>query len=117
MTAPFVVAALFAPGFLSSPLKYQLTSDMIRITFPYLLFITLVTLISGTLNAHERFWAAAAAPVLMNVVLIAAMLMADRFGWDMGLAMAWSTPVSGLVQLATVWVAARRMGFPLRRIK
>ena len=42
------------------------------------------------------------------------MLMADRFGWDMGLAMAWSTPVSGIAQLFCVWWAAKRMGFALR---
>ncbi len=85
-----------------------------RICFPYILFISLTALLSGLLNAGGKFVAAAAAPVLMNFILIAAMVMADRFGWDMGLAMAWSTPVSGIAQLATVWWAAKRMGFPLR---
>lgn len=50
----------------------------------------------------------------MNFILIAAMLLADWLGWDMGLAMAWSTPISGIAQFATVWWAAKRMGFPLR---
>lgn len=109
---PWLVLAM-ASGFVGDE-RYPLAVIYGRICFPYILFMSLTALLSGLLNAGGRFVAAAAAPVLMNVVLIAAMLMADRFGWDMGLAMAWSTPVSGLVQLATVWVAARRMGFPLR---
>ncbi|HRM40138.1 MAG TPA: lipid II flippase MurJ, partial [Escherichia coli] len=85
-----------------------------RICFPYILFISLTALLSGLLNAGGRFVAAGAAPVLMNFILIAAMLLAHRFGWDMGSAMAWSTPVSGIAQFLTVWWAAKRMGFPLR---
>ncbi|MEI4473158.1 murein biosynthesis integral membrane protein MurJ [Frigidibacter sp. MR17.24] len=87
------------------------------ICFPYMVLISLTALLSGLLNAGGRFVAAAAAPVLMNLVLIAAMLGADRFGWDMGLAMAWSTPVAGVVQLALCWTAAARMGFPLRLVR
>ncbi|MFD2439898.1 murein biosynthesis integral membrane protein MurJ [Paracoccus kondratievae] len=94
--------------------RFELAVIYGRICFPYILFISLTALLSGLLNAGGRFMAAAAAPVLMNLILIAAMLLADWRGWDMGLAMAWSTPVSGLAQLFTVWWAARRMGFPLR---
>ncbi|KRW94595.1 murein biosynthesis integral membrane protein MurJ [Paracoccus sp. MKU1] len=94
--------------------RFELAVIYGRICFPYILFISLTALLSGLLNAGGRFMAAAAAPVLMNFVLIAAMLLADWRGWDMGLAMAWSTPVSGIAQLFTVWWAAKRMGFPLR---
>lgn len=94
--------------------RYDLAVIYGRICFPYILFISLTALLSGVLNAGGRFMAAAAAPVLMNFVLIAAMVIADFKGWDMGLAMAWSTPVSGIIQLATVWFAARKMGFALR---
>jgi putative peptidoglycan lipid II flippase len=52
--------------------------------------------------------------VLLNLIFIAAMVLAARMGWDMGLTMAWATPVTGLAQLALVWVAAARMGYPLR---
>ena len=76
--------------------------------------ISLTALLSGVLNAGGRFVAAAAAPVLRNFILIAAMLLADLNGWNMGAAMAWSTPVSGIAQFLTVWWAAKRMGFPLR---
>jgi len=109
---PWLVLAM-AAGFVGDE-RFPLAVLYGRICFPYIFFISLTALLSGLLNAGGRFVAAAAAPVLMNFILIAAMLMADRFGWDMGLAMAWSTPVSGLAQLATVWWAAKRMGFPLR---
>lgn len=109
---PWLVLAM-AAGFVGDE-RFPLAVIYGRICFPYILFMSLTALLSGLLNAGGRFTAAAAAPVLMNVVLIAAMLLADRFGWDMGLAMAWSTPIAGIAQLATVWFAARRMGFPLR---
>ncbi|PQV56777.1 putative peptidoglycan lipid II flippase [Defluviimonas denitrificans] len=85
-----------------------------RICFPYILFISLTALLSGLLNAGGRFVAAAGAPVLLNVIFIGAMVAARHLGWDMGLTLAWATPVTGLAQLALVWVAAARMGFPLR---
>ncbi|MRX49638.1 murein biosynthesis integral membrane protein MurJ [Paracoccus sp. S-4012] len=109
---PWLVLAM-AAGFVGDE-RFDLAVLYGRICFPYIFFISLTALLSGLLNAGGRFVAAAAAPVLMNFILIAAMLMADRFGWDMGLAMAWSTPVSGMAQLAAVWWAAKRMGFPLR---
>ncbi|MBP0484520.1 murein biosynthesis integral membrane protein MurJ [Sagittula salina] len=109
---PWLVA-LQAGGFIGDA-RFDLAVSYGRICFPYILFISLTALLSGLLNAGGRFVAAAAAPVLMNLVLIAAMLLAARRGWDMGLAMAWSTPVAGIVQLVMVWGAARRMGFALR---
>ena len=109
---PWLVFAL-AAGFYGDE-RFDLAVMYARICFPYILFISLTALLSGLLNAGGRFMAAAAAPVLMNFILIAAMLLADLYGWDMGLAMAWSTPVSGIAQFLTVWWAAKRMGFPLR---
>lgn len=109
---PWLIFAL-AAGFVGDE-RFDLAVNYGRICFPYILFISLTALLSGLLNAGGRFIAAAAAPVLMNLILIVAMLLADHYGWDMGSAMAWSTPVSGLAQFLTVWWAARRMGFPLR---
>ena len=109
---PSLVFAM-AAGFRGDE-RFDLAVMYGRICFPYILFISLTALLSGLLNAGGRFVAAAAAPVLMNFILIAAMLLAHRFGWDMGSAMAWSTPVSGIAQFLTVWWAAKRMGFPLR---
>lgn len=104
---------LMAGGFAGDE-RLPLAIEYGRICFPYILFISLTALLSGLLNAGGRFIAAAGAPVLLNAIFISVMLFADYVGWDIGLTMAWATPVTGLAQLALVWVAAARMGFPLR---
>ena len=109
---PWLVLAM-ASGF-AGDARLPLAVEYGRICFPYILFISLTALLSGLLNAGGRFIAAAGAPVLLNAVFIAAMLLARHLGWDMGLTLAWATPVTGLAQLALVWVAAARMGFALR---
>ena len=69
------VMAVIAPGFGEDPAKFGLAVDLARITFPYLLFIALVALQGGVLNSVDRFAAAAATPILLNLFLIAALLM------------------------------------------
>jgi putative peptidoglycan lipid II flippase len=103
-----VVVTLLAPGFSVDPGKFDLAVTLTRITFPYLLFITLVTILSAILNAHERFAAAAAAPVLLNLSLIAALLLAFLFP-TAGHAGAWGVAVAGVLELLLVWFAARRV--------
>ncbi|HMO29775.1 murein biosynthesis integral membrane protein MurJ [Enterovirga sp.] len=99
------LVGLLAPGL--PPETFTLAVALTRITFPYLFFITLVTLISGVLNAHDRFWAAAAAPVLLNLSMVAALLCAFLFP-SAGYAAAWGVSVSGLLQLLLVWSDASR---------
>src|SRR3954468_12705165 len=106
---PWVVR-LLAPGFSEDPEKFALAVTLTRITFPYLLFVTLVTLLSGLLNAHERFAAAAAAPILLNVALVAALALAFLFP-TAGHAAAWGVAAAGVLELTLVWVDARRAGF------
>jgi putative peptidoglycan lipid II flippase len=100
---------LLAPGFSEDPAKFALAVTLTRITFPYLLFITLVTLLSGLLNAHERFAAAAAAPVLLNASLIAALAVAFLFP-TAGHAAAWGVAIAGALEFLLVWLDARRVG-------
>lgn len=107
---PWVVG-LLAPGFPADPAKFELAVTLTRITFPYLLFITLVTILSGVLNANERFAAAAAAPVLLNVTMVVALGLAVLFP-SAGHAAAWGVTISGALQLALVWFAAARAGLP-----
>lgn len=109
---PWLVLAM-AGGFAGDE-RLPLAVEYGRICFPYIFFISLTALLSGLLNAGGRFIAAAGAPVLLNIIFIAAMVMADSAGWDMGRTIAWATPVTGLAQLALVWIAAARMGFALR---
>ena len=109
---PWLVLAM-AGGFAGDE-RLTLATTMGRICFPYIVLISATALLSGLLNAGGRFIAAAGAPVLLNILFIGAMLLASGMGWDMGLTLAWATPVTGLAQLAMVWIAAARMGYPLR---
>ena len=71
LASPAVVV-VFAPGFWNDPVKFDLAAYMLRFTFPYLLFMALVSFAAGILNSYERFGEAAFAPVWLNVVLIGA---------------------------------------------
>ena len=105
--------ALIAPGFLSSPGKYALAVELTRITFPYLLCMALVALLGGMLNSHFRFAAAAAAPVLLNLMLIAALLLPRSWGATPGHALAWAVVAAGIGQfLWLAWSAARHRLLP-----
>src|SRR6187551_2760482 len=97
---PAVIDVL-APGFRKDPERYRLAVELTRITFPYLLLITLVTLYGGILNALQRFAAAAAAPILLNLSLIVALLLAAFFP-TAGHAAAWGVLVSGVLQVLLV---------------
>ncbi|UPH71253.1 murein biosynthesis integral membrane protein MurJ [Abyssibius alkaniclasticus] len=108
---PWLVWAM-ASGFEGDE-RFSLAVGMGRIVFVYILFISLAALASGVLNALGRFAAAAAAPVLLNVILVAFMLLAPYLGLAVGDALAWGVPVAGVAQLGMVWFAARRAGFTI----
>ncbi|MAC76712.1 MAG: murein biosynthesis integral membrane protein MurJ [Rhodobacteraceae bacterium] len=112
LAMPWLILAL-ASGFAGQE-QFALAVDFGRITFPYILFISLAALFSGVLNATGRFAAAAAAPVMLNVLLIAAMMWASAVGGDVARALIWAIPVAGVAQLALVWISAARAGFALR---
>jgi putative peptidoglycan lipid II flippase len=97
---PAVIDVL-APGFANDPQRYALAVELTRITFPYLLLITVVTFYGGVLNALQRFAAAAAAPILLNLSLIVALLVAIYFPTP-GHAAAWGVLVSGALQALLV---------------
>lgn len=98
LVAPWL-AAIFAPGWaLNDPVKLSLTGDMIRITFPYLFFISMTGFAAGILNSYDRFAVPAFTPVLLNVCLIAAALVASPWFDEPGFALAWGVLVAGVVQ-------------------
>jgi putative peptidoglycan lipid II flippase len=108
---PWLVWAM-AAGF-GGDQRFDLAVVYGRISFVYILFISLVALLSGVLNVFGKFTEASLVPVLMNLMFIGAMLMADAADWDMGLTLAWTVPVTGVVQFLWTWEAARRAGWPL----
>ena len=105
---PAVIDVL-APGFANDPGRYGLAVELTRITFPYLLLITLVTLYGGILNSLQRFAAAAAAPVLLNLSLVLALALAAFFP-TAGHAAAWGVLIAGGLELALVAGDATRAG-------
>lgn len=111
LAMPWLVWAM-ASGFVGDA-RFELAVLFGRISFSYILFISLVALLSGVLNAFGRFTEASFVPVLMNLMFIAAMLVADGMGWPIGLTLAWTVPLTGIAQLAFTWVSAHRVGFRL----
>ncbi|MDO6481306.1 murein biosynthesis integral membrane protein MurJ [Shimia thalassica] len=112
LAMPWLVWAL-ASGF-SGQEQFDLSVDFGRIAFPYILFISLAALLSGILNATGRFAAAAAAPVLLNILLVGGILTAQAFGWDVARTLIWMIPVAGVAQLLLVGYAAAKAGFSMR---
>jgi len=101
--------ALLAPGFSREPQQFALAVELTRITFPYLLLITLVTLWGGILNALHRFASAAAAPILLNVAMMATLAAAPAFG-GASYAAAWGVLISGVLQAVLVGGDTLRLG-------
>jgi putative peptidoglycan lipid II flippase len=97
IAAPGLVM-VFAPGFLDEPERFQLTSDMLRITFPYLFFIALVAFAGGVLNSFNKFAVPAFTPILLNLCLIgSAVWWAPLFSQPL-MALAWGVALAGVVQ-------------------
>lgn len=102
---------VLAPGFVDEPGKFALTTALTRITFPYLLFISLVALLGGILNSVERFAATAATPVLLNLFLIGALVLTHP---PNGRALAWAVSGAGFAQFLWLLVSCHRAGLTLR---
>ena len=94
--------------------RFDLSVAFSRIVFPYIVFISMAALFSGILNSFGRFAAAAAAPVLLNVVVILALSVGGRAGWDTGPVLSWAVLAAGIGQLGLVVWAAARAGVVLR---
>jgi putative peptidoglycan lipid II flippase len=101
---------LIAPGFLDKPGQFQLTSDMLRITFSYLFFISLVAFAGGILNSFNRFAVPAFTPVLLNLCLIGAAFWLSPLFEQPLMALAWGVALAGLVQFLFQLPFLRKLG-------
>jgi putative peptidoglycan lipid II flippase len=104
------VTSLFAPGSHDEPAKFQLTSDLLRITFPFLLFISLTAMAGAVLNTFHRFAVPAVVPVIMNLCMIAAALWWAPYFHVPITAMAWAVLISGVLQLVVQLPALHKLG-------
>lgn len=107
--APLLVY-LSAPGFSTDPDKFDLTVQLTRVTFPYILFMSLVALSGGILNTWNRFAVPAFTPVLLNISMIALSLFAAPYFQQPVLALAWAVFLGGLLQLAFQLPSLKRIG-------
>lgn len=114
LAAPLLVA-LFAPGFIDDEAKFALTAEMLRITFPYIFFISLTALAGGILNTWGRFAVPAVTPVWLNISLITAALLSDRFEVPV-MALAWGVFAAGLIQLLFQLPFIARLGLLARPV-
>ena len=98
LAAPWVVEVT-APGFVGNPTKFDLTVDLLRVTFPYILLISLVSLAGGVLNTYGNFTTPAFTPVWLNVSFIVAMLFVAPYFDNSIRVLAWAVFVGGILQL------------------
>ena len=90
---------LIAPGFYKDPEKLNLAVDLSRITFPFLFFICLASFYTAILNSHNKFAAAAAAPIIYNIILIGALLISQFFDSSVAVTLSYAVSISGFIQL------------------
>ena len=95
---PYVVY-LIAPGFVEDNTKFDLAVDLTRITFPFLAFVSLSSFFAGILNSENKFAAAAAAPIFLNLILILSLIIAYYFKLDYAFNLSYGVSISGLIQL------------------
>ena len=113
ITMPWLMQVL-APGFVDDPTRFDLAVIFTRLTFPYLLFVSLVSLMGGVLTSLQRFAAVAATPILLNICLISAITLLAPHTPTPGHALAWGVAGAGVVQFLWLIAACRRAGIALR---
>lgn len=115
--SPYLVM-LFAPGFHGEPAKLELAGELLRITFPYLLLISLTAFTSGVLNTYGRFAVPGFTPVLLNVsMILSAVFMTPYFDQPI-MALAWGVFIAGFAQLTFQLPFVARLGLlPRPRVK
>lgn len=119
LSMPFLVAHIIAPGFRPDAEKFSLTVRLAVIMFPYLGCMSFAAMMAGMLNALHRYFAAAIAPVFLNIILIGVLAWGYKTGQDglhIGMALSWGVMAAGFIQLAVVWLALRRAGVKIRLV-
>ena len=109
MLAATGIVTVLAPGFLDDTEKFSTTVTMLRITFPYLLFISLVAMSAGIMNAYHKFAVPAFTPVLLNLSMIASALILAPLMGGSAHALAWGVFIAGIVQFLYQLPALRKM--------
>lgn len=109
--------SIIGPGFKSHALKFHMAIEFSRITFPYILFIAMAALLAGVLNTLNRFAAATAAPIILNIFTILALVFLESHTLKMGYGLSIAVCLAGIAQLIWVLVATHQAGIPIKFVK
>ena len=95
---PYLVY-IIAPGFVENDIKFNFAVELTRITFPFLLFISLSSFFSGILNSNNKFAAAAAAPIILNIILILSLIVSYKLNFNFAKQLSYGVTLAGILQL------------------
>ncbi len=99
---------IIAPGFLDDQIKFNLAVEFTRITFPFLLFVSLSSFFAGILNSNNKFAAAAAAPIILNVILILSLIYSFIHKLDYAKQLSYGVTIAGITQLLFLIYATKK---------
>ena len=94
---PFFVS-LIAPGFKSNPEKFLLATQLTKITFPFIFFVSIASFFSAILNSHNRFAAASAAPIILNIIMIAILVFGKILDEKLVIFLSYGVSIAGFIQ-------------------
>ena len=107
---------LIAPGFTENNDKLELAILLTRITFPFLIFISLASFFSAILNSYNKFGIAAAAPIVLNIILIFVLIFETKFGNNIVVPLSYGVSIAGLLQLIIIFIFVRKYFNPIIKI-
>ncbi|MFT4321151.1 murein biosynthesis integral membrane protein MurJ [Bartonella bacilliformis] len=116
LSMPFLVRTVIAPGFAEDATKFSATVRFTAIMFPYLTCMSLAAMMGGMLNALQRYFVAAIAPVFLNIILIGVLIYTWIYQldpWHIGLNLSWGVMAAGLIQLGLIAFALRQSGMKI----
>uniref|UniRef100_UPI000A5578EE lipid II flippase MurJ n=1 Tax=Pelagibacter ubique TaxID=198252 RepID=UPI000A5578EE len=108
---------IIAPGFSDDEEKMQLAINLTRLTFPFLLFICLASFLSAILNSHNKFAAAAAVPIILNILLILCLMFANKLGDTLVYYLSYTVSIAGLLQFIFLIFFVRKFYLPNFNLK
>jgi len=106
-----VFVSMIAPGFVEDTKKIELAVNLTRITFPFLLFVSLSSFFAAILNSHNKFAAASAAPIILNIILIGILIFAKYLNDDLIYYLSYGISIAGFLQLVFLYIFAKKFYF------
>tara|TARA_B100001093_G_scaffold411763_1_gene401295 strand:+ start:535 stop:2061 length:1527 start_codon:yes stop_codon:yes gene_type:complete len=113
---PYLVY-IIAPGFVEDNVKFNLAVELTRITFPFLLFVSLSSFFSGILNSNSKFAAAAAAPIILNIVLILSLAFSYKLDLNFARPLSYGVTLAGIFQLIFLFFVTLKFYKPTLTLK